>query len=71
MDKAEALRILSERIEALRQIPQYHVEVRVLWDDAEGGNLRVAASIHDGGLRTLRPIRDDFILAPDGSFVGK
>jgi hypothetical protein len=49
----------------------YQVEVEVHWDDKPGGAVRVLASIDDGGLRSLRPITQDFILAPDGTFVGE
>lgn len=49
----------------------YGFEIQVVWDAAPGGNLRVLASIDGGGLRALRPWCDDFILAPDGTFVGE
>jgi hypothetical protein len=50
---------------------RYQVEVEVQWDGKPGGALRVLGSIDDGGLRSLRPITQDFILAPDGTFVGE
>jgi hypothetical protein len=43
----------------------------VLWDDRAGGNIRVIASIDDGGLHAFAPLTDSFIKAPDGSFVGE
>lgn len=46
-------------------------EVNVLWDDCAGGNIRVIASIDDGGLHAFAPLTDSFIKAPDGSFVGE
>jgi hypothetical protein len=49
----------------------YQVEVEVFWDGCPGGALRVLGSIDDGGWRALRPLSDDFILAPDGRFVGE
>ena len=49
----------------------YQVEVEVFWDGRPGGALRVRGSIDDGGRRALRPLSDDFILAPDGHFVGE
>src|SRR5262245_3544549 len=49
----------------------YQVEVNVLWDDRPGGNVRVLASIDDGGLRSFAPLTDSFIKAPNGSFVGE
>jgi len=49
----------------------YQVEVEVHWDGRPGGAVRVLGSIDDGGVRSLRPISQDFILAPDGTFVGE
>jgi hypothetical protein len=51
----------------------YQVEIEAIWDDPreEGGNLRVLASIDDGGWRAMLPLTDDFIIAPDGSFIGE
>ena len=47
-------------------------EVNVFWDDRKGGDLRVIVDAWRRrriGSRTLA--KDDFILAPDGSFVGE
>ncbi len=49
----------------------YQVEVEVHWDGKLGGAVRVLGSIDDGGVRSLRPISQDCILAPDGTFVGE
>ncbi len=49
----------------------YQVEVEVHWDDRPSGALRVLGSIDDGGWRAFSPLSDDFILAPDGRFVGE
>ena len=49
----------------------YQIEVQSFWDDAPAGNLRVTAAIDDGGLSAFKPLSDDFIIAPDGSFVGE
>lgn len=49
----------------------YQVEVQVFWDDRAERNLRVLGSIDDGGLSAFKPLSDDFIIAPDGSFVGE
>jgi hypothetical protein len=49
---------------------QYQIEVDVLWDDKNGGNVRVMAGIDDGTFRAaLSPLTDSFIKAPDGAFV--
>ncbi len=50
---------------------RYQIEVEVHWDGQPGGAVRVLGSIDDGGLRSFRPISQDFILAPDGKFVGE
>lgn len=47
------------------------VEINAMWDDKPDGNIRVIASIDDGGWRAFVPVSDSFIVAPDGSFVGE
>ena len=49
---------------------RYQIEVQVFWDDAPGGALRVLGGIHDGGWRAFAPLCDDFLVSPDGRFVG-
>jgi hypothetical protein len=50
----------------------YQVEIGIVWDDKPGGDVRVLASIDDGGFRSaFSPMCDDFIMAPDGTFVGE
>ena len=49
----------------------YQVEVEALWDARPGGNIRVLGAIDDGGFRAFVPLTSDFILAPDGHFVGE
>lgn len=49
----------------------YQVEVEAFWDDRKRRDLRVLASIDDGGWRAFSPLCDDFIIATDGSFVGE
>ena len=50
---------------------EYQLEFQAFWDERANGNLRVIGAIDDGGLRALAPFTADFILAPDGSFVGE
>jgi len=52
---------------------EYQLEVQALWDEGKpGGNLRVMVSIDDGsGWRAIKPMTSDFIIAPDGTFVGE
>jgi hypothetical protein len=49
----------------------YQIEMQVFVDDASRQTLLVMGSIDDGGWRAFSPLCDDFILAPDGSFVGE
>ncbi len=52
----------------------YQLEVQAFWDQPRkpGGDLRVIASIDDGGfLSSLRPLTLDFILTREGEFVGE
>jgi hypothetical protein len=49
----------------------YQIEFQAFWDDASSGNLRVLGAIDDGGWRAFAPLSEDFIVAPDGSFVGE
>jgi hypothetical protein len=50
---------------------QYQLEVQVFWDSKKGGDVRVIVSGDDGGWRAFRPLTSDFVMAPDGSFVGE
>jgi len=50
---------------------RYQVEIQAFWDQRKDGDLRVLVSIDDGGLRAFAPMSGDFIVAPDGSFVGE
>jgi hypothetical protein len=48
------------------------LETQIFWDDRERRNLRVMVDVWDPSKRTSRSIvKDDFIRAPDGSFVGE
>jgi hypothetical protein len=49
------------------------LESQVLWDDRERRNLRIMVDVWDPSRRlTTRSVaRDDFVRAPDGSFVGE
>ena len=49
----------------------YQIEVQCFWDDKPGGDLRVMATIDDGGLLSFVPLCQDFILSPEGRFVGE
>ncbi len=49
----------------------YQVEMQIFFDDESQRNLRVGGAIDDGGWRAWKPLCSDFIMAPDGSFVGE
>ena len=50
----------------------YTLEFDVVWDDKSKGDIRVIGAIDDGTLRNaISPLSDDFILTPDGRFVGE
>jgi len=49
----------------------YQIERQAFWDSEKGGNIRVMVSADDGGLSAFKPLTGDFIIAPDGSFVGE
>ena len=49
----------------------YQVEILAVWDGLQPGNLRVIVAVDDGRWRAFIPLSEDFIIAPDGSFVGE
>ena len=51
---------------------RYQIEYGMIWDSKPGGNIRVMLSIDDGTFRAaFSPLTADFIMAPDGTFVGE
>ena len=49
----------------------YEIEIQAFWDSKPDGPIRVRGSIDDGGWSAFCPLTSDFIMAPDGSFVGE
>ena len=50
----------------------YQIEVDAMWDDQPNSDLRVIAAIDDGRLLSaFMPLVQDFIIRPDGTFVGE
>jgi hypothetical protein len=49
------------------------LETQIFWDDADEKNLRVVVDVWDPARRISfgSIARDDFIRAPDGSFIGE
>ena len=51
---------------------RYDVEVQAFWDDVRRpGNLRVFVNVDSGGKAVRTLTTEDFIMAPDGTFVGE
>jgi hypothetical protein len=49
----------------------YQLKLLCVWDSDPGGDVRVIASIDDGGFRSFVPLCRDFIKRSDESFVGE
>ena len=49
----------------------YQVEFECFWDDRENKNIRVSAAISYSGWTDFLPVSTDFIMTPDGSFIGE
>lgn len=50
----------------------YQVEIHGIWDLGPASDLRVMVGVDDGTFRgAFRPEVRDFVVAPDGSFVGE
>ena len=50
---------------------RYQLELVCAWDSQPRGNVRVMASVDDGGVRAFIPLGRDFIKRSDESFVGE
>jgi len=51
---------------------EYTLEFDVMWDSDPDGDIRVIGGIDDGTFPSaFSPLSDDFILGPDGKFVGE
>ncbi len=51
--------------------PDFQVEIEAFWDHRPDGNICVSGGIDDGGWSAFSPLCENFIVAPDGSFVGE
>ena len=50
----------------------FQIEIFAVWDDRKRQNLRVLVQIDDGTAMKSKPfLSDDFIMAPDGRFIGE
>jgi hypothetical protein len=69
-DLVERLAGRQERSEVLGLSGKsYHVELEGFWDDDAHDDLRVVASIDDGGLRAFLPFTDSFTITPNGTIT--
>ena len=57
------------RVLFLTVLDEPQVETHVFWDGPPDNDIRVTASIDDGGLRAFKPLSDGFIRRPEGSEV--
>jgi len=47
----------------------YQIELNVFWDSQPKKNLRILASIDDGGWRAFLPLTESLIMKPDGTLI--
>jgi hypothetical protein len=70
-----AARVSEGRVDAREVVApngtKYQLEIQFVWDAEPNGDVRVIASIDDGGIRALLPLTDGFIVGSDGRFVGE
>lgn len=63
--------VLTEEVKGMHGA-EYSVEIYAFWDDKKAGNLRVRFAIDERGTLTqYLPLSMDFIIAPDGRFIGE
>ena len=77
----ELCKLLEEKNIETREVTSqtgkcYQLEIQAFWDSGKRNkdlreNLRVMVSIDDGRWRAFHPLCADFIIAPDGSFIGE
>jgi hypothetical protein len=49
----------------------YQLEIMAFWDSKKGKDVRLIVAADDGGPRACHPVTGDFIMRPDGTFVGE
>lgn len=71
----EQLRALVGRVEPYNfeasDGMHWQIEIQIIWDEKPNGDIRVLGAIDASDLRAFLPLTDDFIVAPDGTFVGE
>jgi len=48
---------------------RYQLEIQAFWDSKKGGDVRVMVAADDARWRAFKPLTNDFIMRPNGSFV--
>ena len=67
-----AKRGTQESFERTREADeQYQIEFDFFDDDSESGNIRVCGMVSYSFWTDLSPVSSDFIIGPDGSFIGE
>jgi hypothetical protein len=51
--------------------PDFQIEIEAFWDGRPDGDIRVMGGVDDGGWSAFAPLSEDFVVAPDGAFVGE
>jgi len=50
---------------------RYQIEIEVMWDHKPGNDVRVVASIDDGGWSAFCPLSQSFLVPPHGGTLGE
>jgi hypothetical protein len=50
---------------------RYQIEIQSFWDSSRRDNVRVLGTVDDGGWRAFKPLTEDFVVAPNGEFIGE
>jgi hypothetical protein len=65
------IREVSTRSVRARDGKEYELEIQAMWDAKTNGNVRVLVAVSGGGWSDFVPLCRDFVIAPDGSFIGE
>ncbi len=48
---------------------EYQIELQAVWDNRLAENVRVIASVDDGGWNAFFPLTESFLMSPAGTFI--
>jgi hypothetical protein len=73
---SELRQMIEQNVDAFEATDEsgnsYNIEIEAFWDGKQGGNIRVVGCIDDDSFtKSISPLSDSFIKAPDESFVGE